>query len=196
MADSPVSGLPSLSAPTTDDLLLVTDLHDISGVPVSKKSTIAQVLAASHTVIGTSVFQCTLYLTASSQNITQNSETPVIWTAVRFDDASFWSGGAPALITVPAGAKRIQLTANFRWNTTTPGFNMFAKIKDSAGITWATTTVVASCPGSNFPNVSLTTPVIDLANAPATNYFLTAFQDTSGALAVQQGSTFSATVWK
>lgn len=120
---------------------------------------------------------------ASTSN---NSEADVSWDSVGYDDFAIWSGSNPTRLTVPAGVKRVRLTAAVRWNSNSNG-RRTVKIKQNGGAVWAADD--RSSPDTG--DCAVATPVLSVSPG---NYFYVAVTQTSGgSLSVRavDGTSFS-----
>lgn len=127
--------------------------------------------------------QASLYLT-SDQEYSDGTEATVSWDAARFSDGlGIFDGGNPTRINVPAGAKRVRVSAGAYWEASTDG-QFVAKIKDNAGNSWARDNRYGTN-ANGTGSCTLITPIIDIAATSITYFELTLTQTTGGDLDLQ-----------
>lgn len=130
----------------------------------------------------------TVYLN-SAQTIASGSETAISWTtALTPSQFGIWSISDPTKLFIPAGAKKVRLTANVRWDTGTVGAYKEIKIKDdNFSEVWASSSVA-----TYYGDQSITTPIIPVA-ANMHYFTLTAFQSSGFSTSVRgvKGTNFT-----
>jgi hypothetical protein len=115
-----------------------------------------------------------------NQTLTTGSEVPVIWASERYSGGfDIWK---PATSTsnlyVPAGAKRVRVSAGIRWGTA--GGDFILKIKDQSGNSWARDNRYASA--GIGAGVTIISSIIDVTASGVSSFFITAQQSTGGNL--------------
>jgi hypothetical protein len=121
----------------------------------------------------------TLYLN-SNQTYTDGTEASVLWYDERYTGGfGIWNSGNPTRINVPAGAKRVRVSAGAYWEASTDG-QFVAKIKDSAtpSNSWARDNRYGTN-ASGASSCTLITPIIDIA-ATGITYFELFLTQTTG----------------
>ena len=130
----------------------------------------------------------TLVYRGSNQSIPNNAETTISWLNANNNSANAWSIANPDRIYVPAGAKLVRVSCNFRWAYNATGTQRVIKLKASGGSVpvFATSAVgPAGIPASFGTSSYLSTPIIKVSDLPdgSSGYFyVTATQDSGGAL--------------
>lgn len=132
MADTKISGLTALTAPSLDDLLAVVD--DPAGTPVTKKSTVGQVAASMHPT-------CRVKKTTGT-TINDATDTDLDFASEDWDDAAFWDAGAPSRLTIPTTGTYL-VVMHSDWDTNTTG-NRYIHIRLNG-----TTNIVAVTQGGS-----------------------------------------------
>lgn len=130
----------------------------------------------------------TMVYRGSNQSIPNLAETDIVWVAANYNGANAWSNANPERLYVPSGAKKVRLSFNFRWAYNATGTRRIIRIKTSGGAipVWATFAgAPAGIVGAFGTSGSLTTPIIkvsDLPSGSAGYFYVTAEQDSGGAL--------------
>lgn len=68
----------------------------------------------------------------SAVTIGNAAETMVTWPAPIYDDAGFWSSGAPTRLTVPSGVSRIKVSAQTTWDNQATGDRKFRVLRNGS----------------------------------------------------------------
>lgn len=116
---------------------------------------------------------------------TNGVEAAVAFSAAWTNDLAIWSGGNPTRLTVPAGAKKVRVTAGIRWAADGSGTGYRSvKIKSNNGAgtyplntTWAADQKPADTVAAVSGSCAIMTGIIDVANI---QYFTVTAEQTSG----------------
>jgi hypothetical protein len=111
-----------------------------------------------------------------NQTLANNSETAVVWASERYSGGfDIWR---PATSTsnlyVPAGAKRVRVSAGIRWGVA--GGDFILKIKDQSNVSWARDNRYASA--GVGAGVTIISAIIDVTASGVSSFYVTAQQST------------------
>ena len=128
----------------------------------------------------------TLVYRGTNQTCSSGVETDIIWQNVTNNGANAWSVGTPERIYVPAGAKRVRLTANFRMAYSTAGTKRIIRLKASGGSVPVFATFSGS-PSGGIPAsfglaATISTPILKVSDLPSgsAGYFYLTFEHDAG----------------
>jgi hypothetical protein len=115
-----------------------------------------------------------------NQTLANNTETAVTWASERYSGGfDMWKPATSTInLYVPAGAKRVRLSAGIRYGVTSGDFIL--KIKDQANFSWARDSRYASA--GVGAGVSIISPIIDVTASSVSSFYVTAQQSTGGNL--------------
>jgi parallel beta-helix repeat protein len=122
----------------------------------------------------------------TNQTVTSGVETDIIWQNVTNNGANAWNAGTPERLYVPAGAKRVRLSANFRIAYSTSGTKRIMRLKASGGSVPVFATFSGSPSGgipASFGLAStITTPILKVSDLPdgSSGYFYLTFEHDAG----------------
>lgn len=128
----------------------------------------------------------TLVYRGTNQTVTSGVETDIIWQNVTHNGANAWDSLTPTRLYVPAGAKRVRLSANFRMAYSTAGTKRIIRLKASGGPVPVFATFSGSPSGgipASFGLAStITTPILKVSDLPdgSSGYFYLTFEHDAG----------------
>lgn len=114
---------------------------------------------------------------ASTQTIPDATPTAVTWDSIQYDDLSFWSGGNPSRITIPAGVTRVRITGGIRWTASGTGERKL-KVRSNGG-TYEANSIWGSDdrPSDASGDATITSPILEVT---AGQYFELIVEQNSG----------------
>ncbi|MCC3862537.1 hypothetical protein [Pseudemcibacter aquimaris] len=93
--------------------------------------------------------------------------TAIPWETASYDTDSFWDGGSPSRLTVPAGVTRVRLMANLEWQTS-PTNQLIEIRKNGASVLGGGSFIVRGDSGYSNQMRNITSAVMEVA---AGDYF-------------------------
>lgn len=122
----------------------------------------------------------------TNQTVSTGVETDIIWQNVTSNAANAWNVTNPTRLYVPAGAKKVRLSFNFRIAYSTSGTKRIMRLKASGGFVPVFATFSGSpsggIPGSFGLASTITTPILKVSDLPdgSSGYFYVTFEQDSG----------------